>query len=61
MGFFISLPVPRLRGLWQMLGGGSKAGGWPQVVENRLDRDLGIWRMMVDNIDNHSSCEKKSG
>ena len=31
-------------GLWQMLDGRSKAGGWPQVVENGLDRDLGIWR-----------------
>ena len=31
-------------GLWQVLDGRSKAGGWPQVVENGLDRDLGIWR-----------------
>ena len=31
-------------GLWQILDGRSKAGGWPQVVENGLDRDLGIWR-----------------
>ena len=45
-------------GLWQMLDGRSKAGGWPQVVKNRLDRDLGIWRKIVDNLDNHSSCEK---
>ena len=45
-------------GLWQMLDGRSKAGGWPQVVKNRLDRDLGLWRKIVDNLDNHSSCEK---
>ena len=45
-------------GLWQVLDGRSKAGGWPQVVKNRLDRDLGIWRHIVDNLDNHSSCEK---
>ena len=45
-------------GLWQMLDGRSKAGGWSQVVKKRLDRDLGIWRKIVDNLDNHSSCEK---
>ena len=45
-------------GLWQMLDGRSKAGGWLQVIKNRLDMDLGLWRKIVDNLDNHSSCEK---
>ena len=45
-------------GLWQMLDGRSKAVGWPQVVKNRLDRDLGLWHKIIDNLDNHFSCEK---
>ena len=45
-------------GLWQMLDGRSKAGGWPRVVKNRLDMNFGLWRKIVDNLDNHSSCEK---
>ena len=45
-------------GLWQVLDGRSKAGGWPRVVKNRLDMNFGLWRKIVDNLDNHSNCKK---
>ena len=48
-------------GLWQMLEGRSKEGGWPQRVKNKLDKDRGVWRQIVDKLDNHSHCEKTVG
>ena len=45
-------------GLWQMLEGRSKEGGWPLIVESKLEKDKGLWRRIVDKLDNHSHCEK---
>ena len=44
-------------GLWQMLEGRSREGGWSQIVESKL-KDKGLWRQIVDNLDNHSHCKK---
>ena len=42
-----------------MLEGRSKEGGWPQIVRSKLEKDKkGLWRRMVDKLDNHSHCEK---
>ena len=46
-------------GLWQMLEGRSKEGGWLQIVKSKLEKDIkGHWRLIVDKLDNHSHCEK---
>jgi len=46
-------------GLWQMLEGRSKEGGWPQIVRSKLEKEKkGLWRWLVDKLDNHSHCEK---
>ena len=45
-------------GLWQMLESRSKEGGWTQIVEEKLEKDKGLWRQIVDKLDDHSDCEK---
>ena len=41
-----------------MLEGRSKEGGWPQIVESKLKKDGGLWRRILDKLDDHSHCEK---
>ena len=41
-----------------MLEGRSKEGGWPHKIKKRLEKKWGIWSQIVDELDNHSHCEK---